>query len=458
MTKSTILIVDDEAFFRQLYAELLNDVEYEVETAASGEDALDRIRQGGVDVVLTDMVMPGIDGLELLSESKNIENPPEVILVTGHATVETAIQALKSGARDYLVKPFNPNELMHLVRTCLEQRRLLDENAHLKNQIRLFQTGQFLASILDVETLLSRTVATILRELEGGRGMGFILGKFGLPELVTRNGLDIGPAETLMHQLMPRLGTMTGFQQLKAEDFPESTSALPVNLRQVFVYPLRSQDETKGCLVLINPEECDFHHPLPILNVMFLLEQMALGFDNGYRYLGARELMYTDDLTGLYNYRYLHIALDQEIARGDRYGFKFSLLFIDLDCFKEINDTYGHLVGSNTLQEISDVLNQCVREVDTLFRYGGDEFTALLVETDRAEAALVAERIRNTIERCNFTFSSDISFRMTATVGFATFPDDAQEKESLIDLADRAMYHGKIFRNVSRCAEDLPDR
>lgn len=458
MTKSTILIVDDEAFFRQLYAELLNDVEYEVETAGSGGEALDRIRQGGVDVVLTDMVMPGIDGLELLNESKNIENPPEVILVTGHATVETAIQALKNGARDYLVKPFNPNELMHLVRTCLEQRRLLDENAHLKNQIRLFQTGQFLASILDVESLLSRTVATILRELEGGRGMGFIIGKFGLPELVTRNGLDIGQAETLMHQLMPRLETITGFQQLKDEDLPESTSTLPVNLRQVFVYPLRSQDETKGCLVLINPEERDFHYPLPILNVMFLLEQMALGFDNGYRYLGARELMYTDDLTGLYNYRYLHIALDQEIARGDRYGFKFSILFIDLDCFKEINDTYGHLVGSNTLQEIADLLNQCVREVDTLFRYGGDEFTALLVETDRAEAALVAERIRNTIEQCDFTFSSDIAFRMTATVGFATFPDDAQEKETLIDLADRAMYHGKTFRNVSRCAEDLPDR
>ncbi|HKL48135.1 MAG TPA: GGDEF domain-containing protein, partial [Desulfuromonadales bacterium] len=125
---------------------------------------------------------------------------------------------------------------------------------------------------------------------------------------------------------------------------------------------------------------------------------------------------------------------------------------------KEINDTFGHLVGSNTLQVVADLLHQCVREVDTLFRYGGDEFTALLVETDKEGAAVVAERIRKTIEHCDFTFSSDIAFRLTATVGFATFPDDSKEKEPLIDLADKAMYHGKTLRNVSRCAGDLSKR
>ncbi|NIQ96728.1 MAG: diguanylate cyclase [Desulfuromonadales bacterium] len=458
MAKSVILVVDDEAFFRQLYSELLNDAEYEVETASSGEDALQRLRQGGVDVVLTDMVMPGIDGLEVLRESRNIENPPEVILVTGHATVETAIQALKSGARDYLVKPFNPNELLHLVRTCLEQRRLLDENTHLKNQIRLFRTGQFLASILDVETLFSQTISTVLRELRGGRGLGFVIGKNGLPEMMVRDGLDDDKATALVEQLMPRLPAISGFELLSGDDLPESSPALPSDLERLLVYPLRSQDETKGCLVLINPTEGDFPQPLPLTSISFLLEQMSLGFDNGYRYLGARELMYTDDLTGLHNYRYLHIALDKELARGSRYGFKFSLVFIDLDRFKEINDTFGHLVGSNTLKVVADLLRQCVREVDTLFRYGGDEFTALLVETDKEGAAVVAERIRQTIENNDFRFSDDVAFHLTTTVGFATFPEDASEKENLIDLADRAMYLGKTHRNVTRSARDLSDQ
>ena len=103
---SAILVVDDDNFFRRLCTRFLASEGYQVETAASGNEALIRLRKGGIDVVLTDMVMPGLSGLEVIRLARALENPPEVILVTGHATLESAIQALKSGARDYLVKPF----------------------------------------------------------------------------------------------------------------------------------------------------------------------------------------------------------------------------------------------------------------------------------------------------------------------------------------------------------------
>ncbi len=447
MKQATILVVDDEAFFRQLYTEILSGAGYAVEAVDSGEEALGRLGLGGVDVVITDMVMPGISGLDLLKESRRVDNPPEVILVTGHATVETAIQALKAGARDYLVKPFNPEALLHLLHTCLEQRRLLDENIHLKNQIRLFQSGQYLAAILETGRLIPQTITTLVRESGQGRGFAFLLRAEGDPGVLGLHGLEEEQAQSLARALLPLTSDLEALRTLSPEEF-EASKGLPPGLRRVYLYPLRSQGELQGGLVYFNPPEGDFPTPPFEQNLRYLFEQASLGFENAFRYEGARDLMYSDDLTGLHNYRYLHAALDQEIRRGERYGYNFSVIFIDLDHFKEINDTYGHLVGSNTLREVAVLLRRCVREVDLLFRYGGDEFTALLVETDSDGAQLVAERIRRTIEEHLFTYSDDISFRLTATIGHATFPEDARDKERLVDMADQAMYRGKVKRNV----------
>ena len=448
MNGSTILVVDDELFFRRLYAELLGEDGYRVETVDSGDKALARIEAGGVAVVLTDLVMPGFDGLELLRRTRNLDNPPEVILATGHATLETAIQALKDGARDYLIKPFNPEELRHLVRTCLEQRRLLDENLLLKSQIRLFQKGQSLASIMDVERLVTQALSTMGNELGAARGFGFLTGKDGNPHLIGLEGVDESRALALLETLAKPLKEATGLVALSGTALADSE--LP-GLKTLLLLPLRCQERTRGALLLCNPADRDFE-TVPQEGMLFLAEQTALGFDNAFRYQGAREMMYTDDLTGLYNHRYLHLAIDQEIRRSNRYGLGFALVFIDLDYFKTINDNYGHLSGSKTLKEVAKLLRKTVREVDSLFRYGGDEFTALLVETDARGAAVVAERMRSTIEEHTFLAEEGIRARLTATVGFACFPEHASQKREIIDLADRAMYAGKKTRNVARSA------
>jgi two-component system cell cycle response regulator len=203
------------------------------------------------------------------------------------------------------------------------------------------------------------------------------------------------------------------------------------------------------------PHDSEPSKSIPKENLTFLADQVALGFRNACQYKGTRELIYTDDLTGLYNHRYLHIALEQEIRRSERYGLEFSLAFIDLDLFKGINDEHGHLAGSGVLRQIGDVLRECVRDADTLFRYGGDEFTAMLVETDTRGAKIVAERIRSAIEEFSFSTGKGQTSRLTATVGHATYPIHATTTEEMIDLADKAMYLGKSDRNVARSASEV---
>ena len=455
MQKSVVLVVDDELFFRQLYTDMLCEDNCQVESAASGEEAISRLRQGGVDILLTDLVMPGMGGLEVLRQARLVENPPDVILSTGHATLETAIQALKNGARDYLIKPFKAEELRHLVHTCLEQRRLLDENLLLKKQIQLFQRGQNLASLLEIDRLLPQAVTTLLQETGSGRGFAFLLNQGKVVRLLALEGISEEEAAALSPTLLPCLRENGRIWQ--GTELP-AVEGGPPDVRRICVFPLRSQKNPKGGLVLLNPPGSDFAQPVPVENFSFLAEQAALGFENACLYQGARELIYIDDLTGLHNYRYMQMVLGREIRRTERYGMFFTLVFIDLDYFKNVNDTRGHLAGSAALKEVAIILRKSVRDVDLLFRYGGDEFTALLVETDRQGGEVVAERIRRTIEAHDFLADSGDPMRLTATVGYACFPEHAKTQKDIVDLADRAMYCGKKIRNVSRGAWEIDEK
>jgi len=454
MTKATILVVDDELFFRRLYAKLLQNDGLQVESASSGTEAVERMRRGDIDVVVTDLVMPGMDGMEVLRQAKALNNPPEVILATGNATIETAVKALKNGARDYLVKPFDPEELRHLVRTCLEQRQLLNENQFLKRQINLFQRGQQLATLLDIEELFEVALQSLFREIDTNRGMAYLINENSSIQMIAHEGMDGNEAIALARELLPLNLELRDLKIFGDTELPDGLP-LPPHTRSLCLLPLRHEKNIAGMLVLLNPEDSDFPQPVPDRNLQFLLEQSALGFRNAFHYKNVRQLIYTDDLTGLHNYRYLEIILDQEILRAERYKLEFSLIFIDLDHFKEINDSRGHLAGGQALRETADLLRRCVRDADILFRYGGDEFTGFLAETGARGAANVAERIRTTIERHNFLAGNGNPARLTATIGFATFPGDAVIKKEIIDLADRAMYLGKTIRNVVRGAKEL---
>jgi diguanylate cyclase (GGDEF)-like protein len=161
-----------------------------------------------------------------------------------------------------------------------------------------------------------------------------------------------------------------------------------------------------------------------------------------YQHYEAKNMSYLDELTGLYNQRYLPRVLDHEIERGRRESNPFSLLFLDIDFFKMVNDGRGHVVGSKLLIELGQVLTKQIRSCDYAFRYGGDEFIILLGGSNAANSEKVAERIRKAVEAHSFEIDGH-KFNLTISIGLSSFPEHSQTAQGLIQLADQAMYYGK---------------
>ncbi len=180
-----------------------------------------------------------------------------------------------------------------------------------------------------------------------------------------------------------------------------------------------------------------------------LEQHLAHVFLNEARWFSRLErtehLLYQDDLTGLFNSRYLELAIDQELRRSGRSENPFCLMFIDLDGFKGINDQYGHPVGSQVLKQVAVVIRDAVREVDIPIRYGGDEFVVILVGASASKGYLAAERLRRRIAAASFRVDdrNSITVNLTASIGLAAYPDHARDRESLIKVADDTMYNSK---------------
>ena len=172
--------------------------------------------------------------------------------------------------------------------------------------------------------------------------------------------------------------------------------------------------------------------------------ELVVAIENSQLYKLTKRLAITDELTGLYNYRYLQQRLDEEIERAKRYHKDVSLLMLDIDDFKGFNDSHGHMAGDAALADVANVLLSLVREVDVVVRYGGEEFSIILPETDAAGAFVVAEKIRETMSLYEFEDAGgQRCCHLTCSLGLATYPSHAQDKESLLKLADGALYRAK---------------
>jgi two-component system, cell cycle response regulator len=228
-----------------------------------------------------------------------------------------------------------------------------------------------------------------------------------------------------------------------AADLARDSRAANGALGTALAFPLVCRHRTVGALVCLDPEPSSEAPALGasvVLSLRCLLEPAAIALDNALALQKAEALSVTDDLTRLYNSRYLNLVLRREAKRASRSGRPVSLLFLDLDGFKQVNDTYGHLAGSKALVESAVVIRGCARETDVVARFGGDEFSLILPDTGREGAVAVAERIGERLRAGRFLSSDGLSVHLTASIGVATLPDVAGSAEELIRAADKAMY------------------
>jgi len=252
---------------------------------------------------------------------------------------------------------------------------------------------------------------------------------------------DMGPAVYAVATWVMHKG-----QEFVSADLAQDDRVSESGAGAVIAFPLSCRGRRVGALVALDrePSAREPRVGATILRaVRVLLEPASVALDNAQLLKRAEALSVTDDLTHLYNSRYLNMVLRKETKRASRSGRPLSLLFIDLDGFKSVNDTHGHLFGSRCLVEAAAVIRSSARETDVVSRFGGDEFALVLPDTGGEGAFAVGERIRERIAAHRFLAGDGLDIHLTASVGVATLPDVAASADELVQAADKAMYQVK---------------
>lgn len=213
--------------------------------------------------------------------------------------------------------------------------------------------------------------------------------------------------------------------------------------RSVVCIPVKSHERTLGVVELVNSMDEESFSDADLQLLTTIADFAAIAIENAKVHEEVRQLAVTDDLTGLWNARRFNELLDYEVEKSRRYGGELSLIFMDLDHFKSVNDTHGHLVGSRLLSEVGRLMGKSIRNVDSAARFGGDEFVLMFPNTAKEWGRVLAKRLCRILGDAVFRADNGDILTVTGSFGVAAFPDDGTTSVELLRMADEAMYHVK---------------
>jgi two-component system cell cycle response regulator len=445
MAGEPILLADDDRPLREMLQEFLAGQGYAVTAAVDGHEAMAALNKQEFALALLDLMLPGYSGLELLSHLKTHTPDTEVILFTGHAGLESAVQALRLGAYDYLLKAdLRLAELQALVARALERRHLALENRELVENISKAQAELVNRRARELTQVrqIAETLAGPLTWDQFVRGLVNLIWESLPLELL---GLQLkGPEGELPLAVFRRRedvpdATYQTFQELLqgqlGPDLPPSPGGtpLPAMLWERLEVGNVTMAAGAGRQKPLTPEEAELFR-------IFILQGEA-GIKNLALFDRVKSMAIRDALTGLYNYGYFKEALYYEVEKSRRYKTPLSLFFLDIDDFKRVNDTLGHLRGDKTMRQVAAILKQGIRQADLLCRYGGDEFVMLLTQTPPDQAMVLAERLRQSIAQSSMN-RLEQRLQVTVSIGVAGLGPE-MSAEDLIKAADEAHYRAK---------------
>ncbi|HXY20193.1 MAG TPA: diguanylate cyclase [Gemmatimonadales bacterium] len=469
-----VLVADDDAALVGTLTWILKEQGCHVVAVSDGQNLLEQLGQERPDLVLLDIMMPKVDGLQLL---ERIRSEPRwhdlpVLMISSMDAEDGTAKALGLGASDFVAKPFRVKELLARVEAQLKRGRELRsarEDARARGAI-----ADILHELTDtlkpdeIYHILARRVARALNIsrcslvlAKPGDVFGTVVAAYENPMLrnlrieLSRYPEMLKALETDQPVIVGDVSSDPLFVEVRAM---WARNGIPVPTQSVVALPFRMREEQCGVLYLrtvqgespLGRDDAQFADA--VIKAAVAAIEKAHDFETVVSDKERLEwLAATDALTGCLNRRALLEAVEREVDRARRYNLVLALLMVDLDHFKRINDTLGHLVGDAVLRQLGELLRRDARSVDAVARYGGEEFVILLPETAAHGAMIFADRMRQRI--ANFTFGEPSRpVRITVSVGVACFPDPAVDSpESFIALADAALYRAKADgRNVVR--------
>ncbi len=315
----------------------------------------------------------------------------------------------------------------------------------------IFEAAMRLHESLDASEIVARALEFLPGLVDAQSWAVFIkteqTNRLELVRAINATELPVGPFVEIEQAPLPIARAVTEQRTIIASDASDQTTTGPSSAGQnlaALCVPLIASGRLVGAVQATRKSGGgDSFTQEEARVVEVVCASLATALANAIDYHDATRQTLIDDLTRLYNVRYLYQTLEGEIRRARRYGSAVSVVFMDLDGFKLVNDAYGHRAGSATLTEVAQVISRSVRESDFVARYGGDEFVLMLPETSSKRALQMAERVRERIAGHRFKGGVGADIYLTASFGVASFPEHATQAEKLIELADAAMYEAK---------------
>jgi two-component system cell cycle response regulator len=465
--EKTLLIIDDETALLSVLQEYLEQSGLRVFTYEAIPDLENELKEKEPQAILLDILIPQVSGIEILKKIKMINQKIPIIMMTGYADDQKRLEALKNGAYALLTKPFNNmEELYQTINNAM--------NHHMES-IRTEELS------IEVEERYRREKMNIL-ELDFLKNLQHMIGETEDPGTILEN------ASMLLKNFLNFeyfAALLLQKDEIDIQVYPslEGNRALLESITSALLKKLSHPDEDQRQKVILQGtiEETDFLGDvngklvicdLSTVNKVYgyaslfrgtsfearedlifgkFCSHIALTLEKIRLFNEIKMLSIHDGMTGVFNHAYAIKEVDSEIERAKRYNVNFSLILLDVDNFKEVNDSYGHLAGDFVLKSMAHLIEKNLRTIDIVGRYGGEEFIVILPQTDLENACIAGERLRKAVALETFSHNDNV-IQLTISLGIATY-QNGKNTQDLIKIADDNLYKAKNGGKNKICYE-----